>query len=75
MQPVLNTHLYVGGHLGRDKTAEKISNRFYWKSMWTDVREYIKRCDTCQRTNDAKLQKSFTPLHPVPVKSKVWDKV
>ena len=65
----------VGGHLGRDKTCQKVSERFYWKTLWTDVNEFIKRCEVCQRTNDAKFQKSDVSLHPIPVKSKVWDMV
>lgn len=65
----------VGGHLGRDKTYYKISDRFYWKTLWTDVQKYVQECDTCQRTNDAQLQKSTAPLQPISVKSRVWNQV
>src|SRR5436189_3819880 len=39
----------TGGHFGKDTTYEKISTRFYWKGMYKDITEYIKRCDSCQR--------------------------
>jgi hypothetical protein len=26
-----------GGYLGRDKTFEKIRNKYYWKGMFKDV--------------------------------------
>ena len=65
----------IGGHLGRDKTYQKIAERFFWKTLWGDVTKYIRHCETCQRTNDAKFHKSVAPLHPIPVKSKVWNQV
>jgi len=61
--------------LGRDKTYQKIAERFYWKTLWTDVQQHVQQCETCQTTNDAKFQKATAPLHPIPVKSKVWNQV
>ena len=65
----------VGGHLGRDKNYHKVLDRFYWKTLWTDVQKYVQECETCQRTNDAQLQISTAPLQPIPVKSRVWNQV
>ena len=65
----------IGGHLGRDKTYEKIAERYYWNNLWRDVQDFVQHCDTCQRTNDAKFQKQAVPLHPIPVKSKVWNQI
>ena len=31
-----------GGHLSRDKTLLKISERFYWLGMVNDVKEHVK---------------------------------
>jgi hypothetical protein len=39
----------TGGHFGKDATFGKISERYYWKGMYRDIEEYIKRCDACQR--------------------------
>ena len=66
---------YIAGHLGRDKTVQKVTERFYWKTVWTDVHHLIRECLVCQQTNDAKFVKSNSSLHPIPVKSKVWSQV
>ncbi len=67
--------MYLDGHLGRDKTTQKIADRFYWKNLWYDAREFVQQCNICQRTNDAKFQKQAAPFHPIPVKSKVLNQV
>ena len=43
----------AGGHLGRDKTIEKICSRFYWgRNMHKEIHDYIRSCERCQRNND-----------------------
>eukprot|EP00731_Ephydatia_muelleri_P017503 Em0010g601a len=64
----------AGSHLGRDKTIDKISARFFWKNMYEDIKKYVKECDVCQRMNP-KFVKSNAKLHPVPVRAQVWHKV
>ena len=54
---------------------EKICNRFYWTSMTSDIREYIRYCDICQRCNDVKFVKANTALHLIVVKPEVWQQV
>eukprot|EP00731_Ephydatia_muelleri_P005135 Em0002g1311a len=56
-----------GGHFGRDKTLQKACSRFYWHDMTNDIKEHIRTCDTCQRTNK-KLSKAS-------VRSEVWHQV
>eukprot|EP00731_Ephydatia_muelleri_P022731 Em0015g314a len=60
------------GHLGRDKTREKVSSRFFWKTLMKDVDEFVKTCDVCQSTNGAKFMKTAVPLHPIPIQPSVW---
>ena len=40
----------IAGHLGRDRTLGVLSRRFYWLTMNKDVTDYVRSCDTCQRT-------------------------
>ena len=65
----------AGGHLGRDKTHDKISSGFYWEGISNDIRNYIKGCDVYQRTNDVKFVKAGCELNPIPVKPEVWNMV
>ncbi|KAL5503515.1 hypothetical protein EMCRGX_G010476 [Ephydatia muelleri] len=43
--------------------------------MGDDIRSFVQICDTCQRSNDAKFVKTDASLHPIPIKSRVWDQV
>ena len=58
----------TGGHFGKDATYNKINTRFWWKKMYRDIEDYVKRCDSCQRRgnkggigylNPIKVGKSF----------------
>ncbi len=68
---VLKWPLAGGGHFGRDKTMKKVCDRYYWRTITPDVRNYVKTCVACQRINP-KLEKSTPTLHPIPVRSQVW---
>ena len=43
--------------------------------MGDDIRTFVKMCDICQRTNDAKFVRTDASLHPIPIKSRVWYQV
>ena len=55
----------LAGHLGRDKTAKKISKRFFWPTLFRDVADYCRRCPECQCT--AKGSQRRVPLIPLPM--------
>src|SRR5438874_2594431 len=54
----------MGGHFGIDATYNKIAERYYWKGMYEDTKEYVKLCDNCQRRGQ-KGEKSY--LNPIEV--------
>ena len=31
----------MGGHTGQTKTANAISERFFWPGMWEDIRKWV----------------------------------
>ena len=33
--------LALGGHFGRDKTSKKISERYFWKGIRSDVEDFV----------------------------------
>ena len=53
------------GHLGHDKTANCLLQRFYWPTLFADVAKAVKTCDKCQRT--APKGKMRAPLVTLPV--------
>ena len=54
----------IGGHFEIDATYNKIAERYYWKGMYEDTKEYVKFCDNCQRRGQ-KGEKSY--LNPIEV--------
>ncbi|XP_075738869.1 uncharacterized protein LOC142784136 [Rhipicephalus microplus] len=38
------------GHLGINKTKERLLMEYYWPGCFKEVEEFVRSCDTCQRT-------------------------
>ncbi|XP_049321873.1 uncharacterized protein LOC125782292 [Astyanax mexicanus] len=52
------------GHLGVEKTAELIRNRFYWPKMSADIEQYVKNCGRCIARKT--LPQRAAPLNKIP---------
>ena len=39
------------GHYGQTATIRKVTDRFWWCSVSTDTREYVRGCAVCQKAN------------------------
>ena len=74
-EDVEDTARNTGGHLGINKTCKKITSCFYWPGIKSDVIDYIKGCERCQRVNRSALQKSSLELYNVPIPMKVMSQV
>lgn len=52
-------------HKGREATFQAISERFVWRGMFSDVEQYCKTCEECQKRsrqrNPGLLHAQFTP--------------
>ena len=44
----------IGGHMGRDKTVERMRQKVYWYGMPTDVKVHVATCDACSRNKRQK---------------------
>uniref|UniRef100_A0A8C5WDV1 Gypsy retrotransposon integrase-like protein 1 n=1 Tax=Leptobrachium leishanense TaxID=445787 RepID=A0A8C5WDV1_9ANUR len=55
----------LGGHLGIDKTKERILRRFYWPGVFAAINRYCTSCPKCQLTAPAPGFRS--PLVPLPI--------
>ena len=54
-KPLRNEVMRIGhdtpmaGHLGAQRTRERLWNDFYWPGMCADIRRYCRSCDRCQK--------------------------
>ena len=55
----------LAGHLGKEKTAQRILQRFYWPTLYHDVAEYCRGCAVCQKSSHHRVR--HAPLVPLPV--------
>jgi hypothetical protein len=51
------------GHRDREATYRKIADRYWWEGMWKDVRDWVKTCDPCQRSQGSRFFESLQPIH------------
>uniref|UniRef100_A0A914Z7A9 RNA-directed DNA polymerase n=1 Tax=Panagrolaimus superbus TaxID=310955 RepID=A0A914Z7A9_9BILA len=64
-----------GGHLGQQKTLEKLKKRVYWPSMTTDIKEIIKSCAVCQKSKVNAGNRSREPLQPIEPPTRPFDRI
>ncbi|CAM1304217.1 Uncharacterised protein r2_g1413 [Pycnogonum litorale] len=64
----------LGGHLGVQKTLDRILGEFYWPGVHGDIKRYCRSCDICQRTiPKGRVRKA--PLESVPMVNTPFAKV
>lgn len=56
----------LAGHLGVNKTYEKLRERYYWPKMFADVQFWCLSCTHCQMKKSPK-QRQTAPILPIPV--------
>ena len=55
----------MAGHLGKHKTAKRITQRFYWPTLYKDVEEFCRCCRTCQKSSKDRVARA--PLIRLPI--------
>ena len=55
----------LAGHKGKNKTAQRIMQRFYWPTLYKDTAEYCRTCAECQKTSNRKGRPA--PLISLPI--------
>ncbi|MGH0125867.1 UNVERIFIED_CONTAM: hypothetical protein FKN15_074287 [Acipenser sinensis] len=53
------------GHLGSEKTQERILARFYWAGVYSEVKRYVATCRECQQVAPGRVRPA--PLVPLPL--------
>lgn len=63
-----------GAHFGRDRTMHKIKTRYFWPTMYKDIRNHVKSCIPCAQHNPRR-QKTPGKLRPIKHPDGVWQLV
>ena len=64
----------IAGHMGRDKTLDRISSHFYWPKLSFDVSNYVATCPECQMVARKRVNYR-APLKPVPIVTEPFRKI
>jgi transposase InsO family protein len=65
-------HMVSGGHLGRDRTVQKIQQRYYWPGLTADVERWVASCVPCLAAKTPSRHYRL-PISAVPVPAAPWD--
>ena len=66
-------HIPMAGHMGQRKTVERILQRFYWPTVFEDVKKLCQSCEECQRTSKGKKQR--VPMIPLPIIREPFERI
>ena len=53
------------GHFGREETVRRVAARWWWPRLRSDVEEFVRRCDRCQRNKPREQDKGQAPMQTV----------
>lgn len=62
------------GHLGFNKTYNKIKHSFFWPGMKGDIRNYVRECLQCQQVK-VEQQKRAGQMEPLDIPSQKWESI
>ena len=65
----------LAGHMGINKTCQKILNHFYWPSLRKDVVEFCKSCHACQMVGKPNQSIPKAPLQPIPAVQEPFSRI
>jgi len=59
--------------MGKNKSARRILQRFYWPTLYRDIADFCKSCRECQKTSPRRVKQA--PLIPLPIMSVPFDHI
>ena len=65
----------MSGHLGINKTYQRILEHFYWPNLRNDVVEFYRSCHTCQVVGKPNQTLPEAPIQPEPVFEEPFSRV
>ena len=63
----------MAGHLGRQKTMDRIRQRFYWPKVYHHVKNHCRTCAQCQKSSMKGVRKA--PLVPLPIMDEPFQRI
>lgn len=60
------------GHRGEQATMQTLRTRFYWPSLWNDVRAHVRSCHECQIRSTRKVEIPLTVSAPSTIFTKIY---
>ncbi|KAF7785180.1 hypothetical protein Agabi119p4_1345 [Agaricus bisporus var. burnettii] len=61
-------------HPGTYRMLESVKRTFWWPTIKTDIRRYVRGCDMCQK-NKTIRRPDHIPLNPLPIPDKPWEEI
>ena len=65
----------LAGHLGINKTYQKVLSHFYWPGLHKDVVKFCRSCHTCQVVGKPNQKPPVAPLKPIPMVEEPFSRV
>ena len=62
------------GHPRVYRTTELVKQRYWWKGMSKDIKNYVKSCPVCQ-VMKSDHRKKVGPLQPIPIPTRKWEQI
>ena len=53
---------HMAGHQGVKNTYQRLSGKYYWPTMFEDIRQLVKTCDICQKRRREKEIELMQPI-------------
>ena len=63
----------LAGHMGKEKTARRVLQRFYWPTLYRDVAKYCRSCGVCQKSSQRRVR--HAPLIPLPIVEEPFQRI
>ncbi|CAH1763769.1 2246_t:CDS:2 [Entrophospora sp. SA101] len=52
----------LAGHFEIEATYHRVAERYYWNQVYSDIREYVRTCDECQRRGGPTKHEYIHPI-------------
>ncbi len=62
------------GHFGIKKTYSLVNRDFWWSSMSSDIKDYVRSCEVCCRSKDSR-HKPYGFLNPLEIPDRPWTSI